>query len=456
MKRLITTSIAALLLQGATYAQGWERVGKGGNALNVEYAILGLCYDNGTLYAKGENTVDKWNGVSWEPVGTGSNGFAGSSSVGHICADKQHNIYTLGGLNAQQKLSVMKWDGAAWSELGEGIPAYHTINDIHALCVDKDDNVYAAGAFRDTTGTYYVAKWDGTSWSPLGTGSNALNANSVIRALATDSHGNIYAAGQFTRSGYVYVAKWDGATWSPVGNGNNPLNCISSYSSFVVSLYVDVHDNVYAGGQIKNAEGRYYVAKWNGQAWTEMSDPDGTSYSTYGVEDIAGDKAGNIYVSGRGVQQGPLNRYTVKRWDGTKWVEAGGGSLGLNANQQVEAICTDASGGLYAGGYFTDGSYMYDGHKYVAKINAQDIVAEAPATRSINAWPNPSNGVLTVEGPEFGEYIYVCDMLGAVRTTIQNRLAASAAKPVIDVSELPAGCYFLRSHNCVPFFFNKR
>ena len=90
--------------------------------------VWALCVYNGELYAGGDfweadgvlvNCIAKWNGTSWQPVGTGT-------------------------------------DERVW---------------VLALCV-YDGELYAGGVFNTCGGVSAnnIAKWNGVSWQPVGTG----------------------------------------------------------------------------------------------------------------------------------------------------------------------------------------------------------------------------------------------------------------------------------------------
>jgi hypothetical protein len=455
MKYLSGLFFGFLLFCSGAYAQGWEEVGTGSNALQANNGILALCYDNGTLYAGGSfddasgNTyVAKWNGTAWEPLGTGANALNGDAVTAPICVDKKHNVYTCGKRNPLNKSCVMKWDGTAWGELGTGSTALNPNGQILAICTDGDGNVYAGGWFHDGAENFYVAKWNGTSWSQLGTGGNALNANSNINTLAADSHGNIYAGGDFTRPGNVYVAKWDGMTWHRLGTDSD-LGGVA-----INTLYVDATDNIYAGGRFKNTVGHPYVAKWDGSTWSEL----GTGSNALNAEPISsidaitGDKAGNLYAAGTGIKQ-TAGKWCVKRWDGVSWSEVGTGSTSLNGNAQVIALCTDTSGALYAGGYFSNGVTSGDGYKYVARFSSPAAIKDFPGMVGILAWPNPAHDVLFVQGAGRDEAYYLCDIAGVVKQVVNNKSAGVVQ--TIDISALSTGVYFLRSQNSIPYIFHK-
>ncbi len=208
-------------------------------------------------------------------------------------------------------------------------------------------------------------------WTELG-GTNALNANSIIACIATDRVGNIYVAGDFTDSaiwyeGHFYVAKWDGNSWSELGTGANALNARNEISC----IATDAAGNVYAAGDFRDSvnylHGHNYVAKWDGHSWTELGTGSNALNADSMIYCLTTDVFGNVYTAGRFTNSG--NKWYVAKWDGHSWTELGTGANALNANFYIFTITTDPSGNVYAAGAFTDSSAPSYGYSYVAKWN---------------------------------------------------------------------------------------
>ena len=96
------------------------------------------------------------------------------------------------------------------------------------------------------------------SWSVLG----SLNVSNSVYTLTSDKNGNIYAAGGFKNSsGFYYVAKWNGTAWTDIGMQAN---------NYIRKLVSDPIGNIYAIGDFTDASNNYYIAKWNGSTWTKL------------------------------------------------------------------------------------------------------------------------------------------------------------------------------------------
>ena|GEM_PF-1184846 len=276
---------------------------------------------------------------------------------------------------------VARWDGQAWSAL-QSPGQIGVDNEVRALAVFDDGSgpaLYAGGSFANAGGQQVlrVARWDGQSWSPL-TGPNGTGVNGTVRAMTVYDDGNgpaLYVGGQFTHAGGVGVngiARWDGQAWSAVTDGigpvgmNNPVHALSVYDDGNGAA-------LYAGGMFTTAGGLAVsrIARWNGSNWSALSGPSGTGVS--GEVRAMGVFENNLYVGGTFLTAGGVTVNRIARWDGQGWSSlSDGGGIGLDASVHAIAVHNDGAGdALYVGGAFT---------------SAAGIGAERVARWSGNAW----------------------------------------------------------------------
>src|ERR1035437_1274287 len=123
------------------------------------------------------------------------------------------------------------------------------------------------------------------NWSVLG----SLNVSNSVYTLTSDRSGNIYAAGGFKNSsGFYYVAKWNGTAWTDIGMQAN---------NYIRELVSDPASNVYAIGDFTDASNNYYIAKWNGSSWTKIYNTLYSYSETRQFTAICTDPGGNEYAS---------------------------------------------------------------------------------------------------------------------------------------------------------------
>lgn len=192
-------------------------------------------------------------------------------------------------------------------------------------------------------------------WTELG-GLNGLAANNMIESMCCDAAGNIYVGGQFTNAnGKRFVAKWDGATWSELGG----LNGLAA-SGNILDLCTDTLGNVYAVGSIGNSSLNNYVAKWDGTNWSELGGLNALS-ANQTINAISIDKNGYIYAGGNFTNAS--GKKYVAKWDGISWSEVGSLNPFLPNGGSILDICTDTLGNIYACGLLS----TTPGSKCVAK-----------------------------------------------------------------------------------------
>ncbi|MDO7849557.1 hypothetical protein Q5H92_24555 [Hymenobacter sp. M29] len=331
----------------------WSPLGTG---LDAPVRVL-LVAGNGDVYAGGNftqaggvaaNYVARWNGTAWSRLGTG----AGlNNAVSALVLASNGDVYAGGffikadGIPAS---AMAVWNGTAWSSLGLGT-GNGVYGGVYAVAVAGNGDVYVGGSFTQvgSVAANNIAKWNGTAWSPLGTGTAYGSSLGNILALALASNGDLYVGGNITQAGGVaayFVAKWNGTAWSPLGAGMAPLNTAGA----VLALAVAGNGDVYAGGRFTQAGGvtANRVAKWNGSVWSAL----GTGFADRNdvVNALAIASNGDVYAGGSFTQTGGVTTANVAKWNGTAW-----SPLGAGVNATVWALATAGNGDVYAGGQFT-------------------------------------------------------------------------------------------------------
>jgi hypothetical protein len=246
------------------------------------------------LYAGGEftaaggvaaNYIARWDGSSWSPLGSGIGFPMSNPSVsalttfddgGGLALYAAGAFATAGGVAAN---SIAKWNGSSWSPLGSGMNY-----SASALTVFDDGTgpaLYAGGFFTIAGGVAAnrIAKWNGLSWSPLGSGMSGGASSPSVTALTVFNDGGgpaLYAGGGFTIAGGVAasrIAKWNGSSWSALGSGMSGMTGLVPAFVYALTLFDDGGGaSLYAGGNFTNAGSAFAncIAKWNGSSWSAL------------------------------------------------------------------------------------------------------------------------------------------------------------------------------------------
>jgi hypothetical protein len=412
----------------------WDLLGTGMDCCVTE---LGT-FDDGTgpgLYAGGEfknaggvavNNIAKWDGTSWSALSSGLSAIFGATSVLafevyddgsgpalHVAG----NFNTAGGVTANY---IAKWDGASWSSVGAG-----TSNVVAALTVFDDGTgpvLYAGGFFLTAGGTTVsrIARWDGQTWSPLGNGvggRQGIGSNSIA-ALAVFDRGNgpeLFAGGAFSRAGDVVahaVATWDGATWAALDRGCD--------APVVGSTVFDDGDcpALYTGGSFQTNGGvlTSEVARWDGADWGALGGGiSGTSTSqVLALAEFDDGTGPALYVGGNFSSAGSVAASNIARWDGSTWTDVGGGTAGFSGVFAFKVFDDGRGPALYAAGGFS---------------SAGGVASRGVAKWDGSAWSAVGGGVagsvsaLEVFDDGSGEALFVGGSFSAAGTTSIRSIA---------------------------------
>ncbi len=340
------------------------------------------------------NSIARWSGSQWYPIGGVCHTMCITSTVYAIAAIGG-NIYVGGELYnmiGAGGVSVAYWDGASWQSLGMGVD-----NTVYTIAAGIG-GIYFGGSFLNAGGSpaQHIAFWNGSSWFPLAGG-----LNNTVRSLLVNG-ADVYAGGTFTQAlnpatvTTFYIARWSAGSWSglnvgldgdvysmalyggavcPVGaftaavisSGNfvlaNRIVCWSgSWSALVPSVNNVVqtiaigNGEVYAGG-VFSAAGKVPasgIAGWKIAAnhWSSLSTGVGGVYPS--VRSLAWSN-GQLYAGGYFTQAGSMPANYIARWNGIGWLVLGSGvsgCVGVSCVPFVGAIAVSGKD-VYIGGDFT-------------------------------------------------------------------------------------------------------
>ncbi|MCX5652845.1 MAG: hypothetical protein NTU45_15865 [Planctomycetota bacterium] len=365
--------------------QGWRALGgdvppQGLNGRVNAFAI----FDDGhgpRLYAGGKfryagltevNSIARWDGDAWSPVGGGVDGEVFALAVyDDGTGAKLYAGGTFGAAGGAPARRIARWDGKAWSPLGSGVFGGWA-DGVLALAVydsGTGPQLYVAGYFTSAGGVAanQIARWNGTAWSALASGTTD-QLGIVALAVHDDGSGpKLYAGGGFSFIGGVAanrIASWNGSVWRSVGGGTG---------GFVRSLAVfddGAGPKLYAGGLFSTPSlSAYRIARWNGSAWSGVGTPGAISSSVVSAFAIHNDGSGpKLYASftnSSNLSGGLL------RLDGSEWVGVGTAVLGPQEFEMPALISYDDGSGrtLYMGGGF---EMTTSGDAFITRLGCLD------------------------------------------------------------------------------------
>jgi hypothetical protein len=300
--------------------------------------------------------VRRWNGSSWEEVGSESASGGGISDNSGISSDPSLAITSDGTAyvawgdwgDENSEIYVRHWNGSSWEEVGTGSASGGGISDNSgdsywpSVALAPDGTPYVA--WNDDSGgnfEIYVRRWNGSSWEEVGAGSasgGGISNNSTGSwdpSVAVAPDGTPYIAwGDYSGDAEIYVRRWSGSSWEEVGAGSATVGGISDNSgiSSSASVAIALDSTPYvAWSDTSGGNQEIYMRRWNGSSWEEVgagsasgegiSNNSGSSYSP----SVAVASDGTPYVAWHDHSSGNREIY-VRRWNGSSWVEVGAGS----------------------------------------------------------------------------------------------------------------------------------
>ncbi len=183
-------------------------VGFSPNPFGSGYVSNLVSLPNGDLVASGEfdsingqpaANLARFDGVSWSPMP----GLAQVATLvvlanGDLLAGGQFD-FAVG--NPQVLNSIARWNGTGWSPIGGGVTYTLAITHpgiVYSLQELPDGDLLVGGYFDHAGGTAlsWLARWNGSSWSSFGSGPNGS-----VQSLALAPWGELFAGGNFTAVG---------------------------------------------------------------------------------------------------------------------------------------------------------------------------------------------------------------------------------------------------------------
>jgi len=205
---------------------------------STNYSHSAIYTDNNDLYVGSDDGVIRKKSVGG--YFQSFYNFNGNGSVSSIIRYGNELIFAgaFDSINGVEIESIAKWDGTNWTPLGTGVSG-----SIKCMAVYNNE-LYVAGDFDIAGGISVksIAKWDGSNWSKVGVGASTIGW-SGIRDM-TVFNGELYVVGDFSLIGGVAtqdVAKWDGSQWSALNLNHDDsfVNCVEVYNN---KLYVGTAD----------------------------------------------------------------------------------------------------------------------------------------------------------------------------------------------------------------------
>jgi hypothetical protein len=360
-------------------------------------------------------------------------------------------LYITGGFqysNNKTLNGIAKWNGAGWDSLDSGLKTstFSTASGGKLKIIDNE--LYVIGWFDSCAGVACnsVAKFNGTNWSAVNNlprfNPNAINVLSDIEKY----NGDFYVTGNFydpnNMNGDLWrIARFNGNTWVPVKNG------IKGGFAGVGNLLV-ANNLLYLSGTFTLAMNPTNpgngVAAYDGTNWIDLGGGVLDNASQVQVRDMKFHD-NKLYVCGSIRNAGGVKVDNIAYWDGINWF-----SLDTNGTfDNVVASLDFFQDTLYIGGGFwtINGDSIngvakwLGGDYYEAFGNTTGIVNKTTET-NISVYPNPCSNTISIKGLPNQSSIEIYNTIGQLELKI-NEITTQE----ISIEKLENGLHYFKLYS---------
>jgi hypothetical protein len=456
-----------LLLNTFLHAQ-FVRVGNGfSNVIRTLYSdslTHGLIAGGDYVWEMKDSTVvsgiARWNGVKWDSLATRIVPNHGTVVAGiEQFYRYKGDLYCYGLFS--EGTTMIDIDPTYPSTIGrldtiankwDPMPCILSGSGIIRAGYEIDDTAYVTGVADTVCGAApsMIYKWDGSSFYRSGLSDNLMMYSSNVVHGIIEFQGTLYMWGGIYNpadASFKLFMKWDGSNWVDVPGITGEM---------VIKKAMVYNNELYIGGYFFEADGTpgNCITKFDGTTWSNLGG--GVVHSltdpTWGYP-VVNDFTfyhGDLYVVGGFTYAGGVPAQNIAKWDGTDWC-----GLGSAIGNKINAI------GVWNDSIYIGGGFMFidgDTMNYVAKWAGGNYVdtcghlsstgiAENSLENSLFIYPNPTHSQLSIElntpRSSGSSLIEIKNILGQTVYSSRENLSAGRQKMEIDVSELPAGLYFI-------------
>lgn len=451
----------ALIAQHGAFAQSWTQIGLnivGEAPDDVSGSAVSMPDANTVAIGAPDNSSDAgqvrvyaWSGSAWSQKGADLDGLGIGAMAGRSVSMPDANTVAFGApfINTEKGLvRIYEWTGSAWTQKGLDLQGDAILQKTGYSVSMPDANTIAIAApgcddGGNNTGQVRVYGWSGTAWVQQGANINGegiadQSGFSVsmpdANTVAIGAPGNIDGG---TDAGHARVYAWDGSAWVQKGAD---LDGEAGDGAGASLSMPDANTLAVAAGGHNSTTGRVRVYEWSGSAWVQKG---------MGLDgDAAGDMAGfslsmpdantvAIGAPGNSANGFYAGRVWVYEWSSSIWVQKGADLAGLGSHALGWAVSMPDANTLAVGSI---GTYLSAGHVGVFSASPVGIM-ESDASSWV-AYPNPTNGLLTLEIGQLHDDLTV-SVTNALGQEVSRMQLPTASQRITLWLDGPSGVYLV-------------
>ncbi|MHA7627601.1 Ig-like domain-containing protein [Corallococcus sp. M7] len=220
--------------------------------------------------------VQRWNGQSFEPVGTALTPVTQTTYVPDWkFAQGPHPYLTLATHetgSGWHRIYVRQWRNGAWGQLGAAIEL-RANSIVDSFFIDVDGQGYPFVVLREQVGgipSNTAMRWTGTAWQDIG---STLSGRSTAVSFDASNAPLVATLDTATGKPRTLLQKWTGSAWEPWGGALDALP--GADSTTVTSVKLDTQGRPVVAlhglvGTDANRSGKGQVRRWNGTQWEAL------------------------------------------------------------------------------------------------------------------------------------------------------------------------------------------
>ncbi len=454
-------TVFILLFSATSHAQNWAPVASFNGYTKIAYHDelnneLYFCGYFKVVDGEAMYQVTKWDGNTFSEIGCGIVHDCMNLPIANLFVDVNDvivfhdTIYATGAfttINGQLSNSLIRFNGSEWEPVGEGLLYNSGIRGIgHRLKIINDE-LYVCGQFSFCNGVAAnsVAKYDGYTWSSV---FDAPQIYSVARPIKDIEYfnGRWFIGGHFYEYDNFGGPKWnilqyDGLQWTSVSGGiPGSLSRVEGFELYGGKLLV------YGAMSKSWGSPGNGIAAWDGEQWDDV----GGGLENFVDNHILDAQVinGKLYASGQILFAGGVFAPNIAVWDGENWC-----SLGTELNTfagQISSIVEFNNEIIVSGGFNLIESDTTI--KYIAKYVGPDVyepcgnatsIENKPDLDAFEIYPNPISNQLNIRNSSLKGTFQV-SILDATGRLIQNEQFSGIGTHTLDLNGLAQGIYYCR------------
>lgn len=456
MKRILTPMLlfVSVLVSPVAIAQTWEYVG-GSSSPGSQNRFLSMKLtasgdpviafrdagsdDKATVWKRDTSEISGWQVL-------GTPGFSqGKADYISLALDPATETVHLAfsDLANGEKASVMKFNGSTWEYLG-GAGFTAGVSKQTILAINHSGVPYLAYIGDGLR----VVRYNGTTWEPVGNVIATVGSLGTLSFILDHSDHPVIAFTDPDHNDNITVKRFDGTNWQTIGApgfyGNTPgAYYLSLAEGSAGTLFIAFADgaggqNFYGSSSEQGSGNAITVKKFNGTDWINVGNPRFTEGNARYVS-LALDPSETPYVAFEDRFTGDF-KGSVMTFDGADWVYVPGSRFTVEKGINFANIASDASGNLFFAytGVPLIGARRVFVRKYAA--GGSTGIHDALEIPDLAVYPNPAASFITVSNIPGSAILRITDMTGKVVYSA----VVNGEQATIDITNLVHGVYLVQ------------